>query len=48
MFHFQKDYFDDRFQDFYKETSTVKWVREVHNEFNRFFLEKIKNGELTQ
>ncbi|MBX9809358.1 hypothetical protein K2X92_03155 [Candidatus Gracilibacteria bacterium] len=44
IFHFHED--DNRQQKFYEETSTVNWVRETHSEFNRFFLEKIKNGEL--
>lgn len=44
IFHFEEN--DERQQNFYKETSTVDWIRELHSEFNRFFLEKIKNGEL--
>lgn len=44
IFHFNED--DDRQQKFYKETSTVNWIRELHSEFNRFFLEKIRNWEL--
>ena len=38
-FHFQRNYFDDRFNNFFAERSTVEWVRTLNREFGRFFLE---------
>jgi hypothetical protein len=40
IFHFEEN--DERQQNFYKETSTVDWIRELHSEFNRFFSRKNK------
>jgi hypothetical protein len=41
--HFQKDYFDDRFQEFISEgEKVVEWVRELNREFGRWFLEYLK------
>jgi len=39
VYHFQRNYFDDRFAGFMKSKDSVAWVREVHSEFGRFFLE---------
>lgn len=38
VFHFQKNYNDDRFSDFMKSKNSVPWVRELRQEFSRFFL----------
>ena len=39
-FHFQKNYFSKKFFDFMPEDeNTAKWIRELRNEFSRFFLE---------
>lgn len=40
VFHFQGNYFDDRFAQFMKSSDSVAWVRELHSEFGRFFLEE--------
>ena len=37
-FHFQPEYFDARFIDFIKEPGTVQWVRELNENFGRWFL----------
>jgi hypothetical protein len=39
VYHFQRNYFDDRFAGFMKSKDSVEWVRELHGEFGRFFLE---------
>jgi len=41
-FHFQREYFDARFLDFVKEPGTVQWVRELNENFGRWFLERPK------
>jgi hypothetical protein len=39
-FHFQKEYDDKRFLNFMtKGNDVVAWVRRLHEEFSRFFLE---------
>jgi hypothetical protein len=38
-FHFQREYFDERFTDFTSSTGTVVWVRNLNTEFGRYFLE---------
>lgn len=45
-FHYQKIYNDSRFQDFYIEKTTVEWVRNLHDKFSKWFLDKIKNSNL--
>jgi hypothetical protein len=42
VFHFQRKFGDDRFQDFYNSQDSVAWVREIHYEFGRYFLETIR------
>lgn len=38
-FHYQKNYFDDRFFDlFLKGQEVIKWIRQLNLEFGRFFL----------
>jgi hypothetical protein len=38
VFHFQKDYFDERFLVFLRDgTSRIEWIRKLHQEFDRFF-----------
>ena len=40
VFHFQKDYNDERFFAFMKEgTDSVAWVRSLNLQFGRYFLE---------
>ncbi|OGK13478.1 hypothetical protein A3A93_01465 [Candidatus Roizmanbacteria bacterium RIFCSPLOWO2_01_FULL_38_12] len=40
VFHFQKDYEDNRFEIFFKRGSDFNiWVDEIYHEFDRFFLE---------
>jgi hypothetical protein len=37
VFHFQRNYFDDRFVDFFRSQD---WVRAIHSELGRYFLEQ--------
>lgn len=46
VFHFQKNWYDDRFENLHKEESIVNWTIELSKEFGRFFREKIKEWEL--
>jgi hypothetical protein len=39
VFHYQKAYHDGRFLDFMKQPDTPGWVRSLHAEFGRYFLE---------
>lgn len=40
VFHFQKEYFDDRFMKLMKEGLDVaNWIRDLRDEFSRWFLE---------
>jgi len=41
-FHFQKNYFDDRFQGFMKEQDSVQWVRDLNRAFGNYFLRELK------
>lgn len=44
VFHYQEDYFDRRFKEFYDEGDDIAdWVNEVHEEFSRYFLEWFKS-----
>lgn len=38
-FHFQKDYFDDRFVDLFSQKDSAVWIRSLTQEFSRYFLE---------
>jgi hypothetical protein len=39
VFHFQKNYFDERFIGFMRDgENCVDWVRQLNREFGRFFL----------
>lgn len=44
-FHFQAEYFDDRFCDFQGEQGTVPWVRDLTDAFDRWFMANIKLQE---
>ena len=38
VFHFQKDYFDERFLGFLRDgINRIEWIRKLHQEFDRFF-----------
>lgn len=40
VFHFQRDYFDERFMGFLRDgVSRIEWVQVLHGEFERFFAE---------
>ena len=40
VFHFQRDYFDERFMGFLRDgVGRIKWVQVLHGEFKRFFVE---------
>ena len=41
-FHFQKQYFDDRFTAFMQEQDSVPWVRELNLAFGEYFLRRIR------
>lgn len=44
VFHFQKEYFDQRLMDFIKQgKSSAVWAKELHNEFSRYFLDFFKS-----
>jgi len=46
VFHFQKQYYDNRFLEFIEEgKNSVEWVRNLNREFGRWFLEWLKNNE---
>ena len=45
VFHFQKNYFDDRFLGFVKAADSVPWVRTIHSEFGEYFLREIPQLE---
>lgn len=38
--HFQEDYFDRRFTEIMGPPESATWVRNLHSEFGRFFLEQ--------
>jgi hypothetical protein len=40
VFHFQRNYFDDRFTGFVSYQDSVTWVRAIHSEFGRYFLQE--------
>lgn len=46
-FHYPKkrQYHDDRFDNFFKEQTTVKWVRKLNSEFSRYFLDILKTNK---
>jgi hypothetical protein len=41
VFHFQKNYFDDRFAGFVAAVDSVSWVRTIHSEFGEYFRREI-------
>jgi len=41
-FHFQKEYFDSRFTNFWNDSKqTVPWVRQLNSAFSQFFLKEM-------
>jgi hypothetical protein len=43
-FHFQKEYLDHRFVDFWNDSKqTVPWVRQLNNAFSQFFLKEMSS-----
>ena len=42
-FHYNRKYFDKRFEKFFLEESTVNWILSLRNEFSRWFLENLKS-----
>jgi len=39
VFHFQRDYFDERFMGFLRDgLNRIEWVGQLHEEFERFFV----------
>ncbi len=47
VFHFQRNYFDKRFIELIRDgQNAVKWIRDLREEFSRFFLDWFKqNGK---
>ena len=46
VFHYQKDYFSKKCEGFVaKGKETVKWVKQLNNEFGRFFLNWLKENK---
>jgi len=43
-FHFQRNYFDERFHGFIEEEGSAFWVRELNRSLGRFFLQKFSPG----
>jgi hypothetical protein len=44
VFHFQKDYLDDRFVELMKSgMASVVWIREFHDALGEFFLQWMRN-----
>jgi hypothetical protein len=41
FFHFQRNYFDDRFIGFVKSEDSVDWVRTIHSELGEYFRREI-------
>lgn len=41
VFHFQRNYFDDRFLGFIKAGHSVEWVRTIHSELGEYFRREI-------
>lgn len=49
VFHFQTEYYDDRLITFIKDgENCVEWIRELNNEFGRYFLDFFKPSNLTE
>jgi hypothetical protein len=47
VFHFQRDYFDERFMGFLRDgLNRIEWVGLLHEEFERFFLEWAQGGSV--
>ena len=45
VFHYQRNYFDRRFKEFIEgKEKSAKWIRELRNEFSRYFLNRIGNN----
>jgi hypothetical protein len=42
VFHFQRDYNDERFNEFMRQgNDAVTWVRSLNEQFGRYFLERL-------
>lgn len=47
VFHFQKEYYDERFMKLMKEGEDIaNWIRDLRDEFSRWFLEIYKNNKV--
>lgn len=46
-FHYpeKRKYHDERFEAFFKEQTTVEWVRKLNSELGRYFLDALKNNK---
>jgi hypothetical protein len=42
IFHFQRDWYDKRFNDLYESEDHIGWTDQLLVEFKRYFLEQIK------
>ena len=41
VFHFQRNYYDERFLNFINSADSVQWVRKLHSELGKYFLREI-------
>src|SRR5947207_7126812 len=41
IFHFQRNYFDDRFGNFIKSADSVLWVRAIHSELGEYLRREV-------
>ena len=41
VFHFQRNYCDDRFLNFIKAGDSVEWVRTIHSELGEYFRQEV-------
>ena len=44
IFHFQKDYIDERFHNFMAPTDSVAWVRQLSKAFGDYFLRELEKS----
>lgn len=42
-FHYQKEYNNIKFEEFFREKTTVNWVRQINKELGRWFLNYYKH-----
>ena len=49
VFHFQRNYYDERFLDFMRDgINCVEWIRSLNSEFGRYFLAWFKQKNVAK